>query len=590
MSDLTISLAVAGEEIVTGALRRVGEVAINMLGAAFQQVAAFAADSFKGAIEAQAGIDKLTGSITRLGDKSPISIEKAMDLSQTFKDLVGGSDDVVLAMEDVILRFDKISADTFPRVIEQSADLAVALGTSPTSAAQLLGKVLQDLGTDGVGSIGRLKAAGVALTDEQTKLIKSLVDAGDVAGAQKVLLDALAETTGGKAAANAETLAGKWDIFKETIADAGEGVAMKLLPALSELMDQVLPILLPIIENTATALGQFAAGIGEAFSLLASGKEDLSGAADAFIEFFSDFLSDEQSEQIRNLAGTLSDLWENLKTQAPLALQAAQKEFQPLIDAVKNIMAAFQESMPIIQGTVADMAAFVSAKFAELTPTISANLQGILDQTVIILNNIAAFWRAHGDEIMAVIDIAWKFIVGAVGAATAIFSGLIKALLQGINGDWEGAWATMLGSLGAFFNSALSIVGTNLDEFIASWQGTFSLAEEIVSTVFNNIVQGIQGKVAELVAAALNAANSTIAAIRDAFGMHSPSIGLDIGKQLFSDMGMGIAGMAGRTAGIAAGASQMVTNAINNGGNTYNYYGVQANMQTAYTRSLAGAF
>ena len=28
----------------------------------------------------------------------------------------------------------------------------------------------------------------------------------------------------------------------------------------------------------------------------------------------------------------------------------------------------------------------------------------------------------------------------------------------------------------------------------------------------------------------------------------------------------------------------------NNGGNTYNYYGVQADMQYAYTRAVAGAY
>lgn len=238
MADLRINFVAAGEEIVTGALRRVGEVAINALGAAFSKVADFAVDSFKGAIEAQAGIDRLTSSITRLGEAAPVSVDEAMALSQQFKNLVGGSDDVVLAMEDVILRFDKVGKDLFPRVIEQSADLAVALKTDPTRAAELLGKVLQDLGTDGVGSVGRLKAAGVQLTDQQEKQIQKLVEAGKVTEAQTVLLDALAATTGGKAADASETLAGRWAIFQETIADAGEGVAMKLLPPLTEFADR----------------------------------------------------------------------------------------------------------------------------------------------------------------------------------------------------------------------------------------------------------------------------------------------------------------------------------------------------------------
>ena len=77
MSDIDISLGILGDNIVIGAFRRIGEVAIDALGSAFSAVADFAVDSFKGAIEAQEGIDKLTGSIARLGDKSPITIDGA---------------------------------------------------------------------------------------------------------------------------------------------------------------------------------------------------------------------------------------------------------------------------------------------------------------------------------------------------------------------------------------------------------------------------------------------------------------------------------------------------------------------------------
>ena len=542
MANLTISLAVAGEEIVTGALRRVGEVAINALGAAFKIVGDFAVESFKGALEAQAGIDRLTGSIVRLGEKSPISIEQAMDLSQQFKNLVGGSDDVVLAMQDVILRFDKISSDTFPRVIEQSADLAVALGTSPTQAATLLGKVLQDLGTDGVGSIGRLKAAGVALTEEQNKQILSLVEAGKVTEAQNVLLDALAATTGGKALTASQSLTGQWDIFKETIADAGEGVAMKLLPPLTELAEKVLPIIMPLIGQVADALGGFA-------ETLASG----------------------------NISGALAQIGVDFNT--------VKEQSQPLIDAVMNILAAFGESMPMIQGAVQVMADFISAKFAELSPVLIANVSSTL-------NSIAEFWRAHGDEIMAIVTIAFQFITVTVGVAMALLSATVASVLAIINGDWAGAGEIWKSTITAVMDSILSIVGTDLDSFIESWQGTFSLAQQIVSTVFDNIISGIHGKVAELAAAAMQAALAAIAAIQDAFGMHSPStIGIGLGRNLMASMAQGILGGVGQPVGAMRYEAGAVANSvINSGGNTYNYYGVQADTQAAYTRSLAGAF
>ena len=305
---------------------------------------------------------------------------------------------------------------------------------------------------------------------------------------------------------------------------------------------------------------------------------DIGGAIDAFGEFDSiRAILQGFSIDLYSVSGIVEQFVANAKEQFTSFSANAQVQFnnfmvaiQPLIAAVKNVVAAFMESMPLIQTTISDMVAFAQAQFAALAPTIIANMQGIVDQISILLNNLAAFWRAHGDEIMAVVDMAWRFIVGTVGAGVAIFSGLVKALLQGINGDWESAWATMLGSLGAFFNSALSIVGTNLDSFIASWQGTFSLAQEIVSTVFNNIVAGIQGKVGELVAAALNAANSAIAAIRGAFGMHSPStVGISIGQNLVLSIAAGMASMAAAPAQAAVSmAGSTYSSSVNN---TYNY-------------------
>lgn len=571
MADLTINLAVAGEEIVTGALRRVGEVAINALGAALKVIGDFAVDSFKGAIEAQAGIDRLTGSITRLGDASPVSVAEAMALSQEFKNLVGGSDDMVLAMQDVILHFDKIGKDIFPRVIEQSADLAVALNTDPTSAARLLGKVLQDLGTDGVGSIGRLKAAGVALTEQQTDQIKALVDAGKVTEAQTVLLDALAATTGGSALTASQSFAGQMDIFKEMVADAGEGVAMKLLPPLTELASTILPVIVPLITGAADALGKFV-------ETLVAG--DISGALG----------------------------------QVGISFGTVKEQAQPLIDAALGLATAFQDSMPMIQQTVANMVAFVETQFAALSPTLIANVSTTLAA-------LTTFWNEHGEHIMAEVQIAFEFITVTIGGALTLISGLIAAAMQLINGDWEGAWTTIKDTAETFINAALSIVGTNLDTFKATWQTDWDMFVTILKAAWDNIVLavstgilaaiagaqaviggftdlgtaiingvigGIQSAAAGLAQAAIDAVNGAMNAAKNALGIHSPStVFAGIGQNMMAGMAQGILGGMNQPANAMQSVSSSI---VNSGGNTNNYYGVQADMQAAYTRSLAGAF
>ena len=174
----------------------------------------------------------------------------------------------------------------------------------------------------------------------------------------------------------------------------------------------------------------------------------------------------------------------------------------------------------------------------------------------------------------------------------ALLSATVASVLAIISGDWVGAGEIWKSTLTTVMDSILSIVGTDLDSFIESWQGTFSLAQQIVSTVFDNIISGIRGKVAELAAAAMQAALAAIAAIQDAFGMHSSStIGIGLGKNLMVSMAQGILGGVGQPVGAMRYAAGAVSSSVtNSGGNTYNYYGVQADMQAAYTRSLAGAF
>lgn len=247
-------------EVFTGAFRRIGELGVNALGAASSAITDFAADSFRGALEAQAGMDAFTSALQRAGESAPITADAAADLQDKFKDLVGGSDDMVLAMQTVGLRFDKIGKDIFPRFIEQSADLATVLKMEPTKAAEILGKTLQDLSTDGVAGLGKLKLAGVQFTDQQEEQIKTLIEAGEITKAQEVLMDALAATTGGAAADAAATGAGQWAIFKETIADAGEGIMLTLMPSLTQLATDVLPKLTPVIQQVAVAAAEFIQG------------------------------------------------------------------------------------------------------------------------------------------------------------------------------------------------------------------------------------------------------------------------------------------------------------------------------------------
>lgn len=125
------------------------------------------------------------------------------------------SDDAILEMQSVLLTFDKIEGDTFRRATESAIDLSVGLGQDLKSSALQLGKALQEP-TEG---IQMLRRAGVQFTNDQQALIQNFLRAGDLAGAQEVILRRVEQAYGGAARAARDTFGGALSALRNTIGD-----------------------------------------------------------------------------------------------------------------------------------------------------------------------------------------------------------------------------------------------------------------------------------------------------------------------------------------------------------------------------------
>jgi phage-related minor tail protein len=110
----------------------------------------------------------------------------------------------VMDASAVMATFRSVSGDTFTRAIRLAQDLSAVFRQDLSSSAIQLGKALEDP----VEGISALKRVGVSFSATQKEVIRSLVETGDVAGAQKVVLDALEQQVGGAGAAEAAGLTG----------------------------------------------------------------------------------------------------------------------------------------------------------------------------------------------------------------------------------------------------------------------------------------------------------------------------------------------------------------------------------------------
>ena len=109
--------------------------------------------------------------------------------------------------QGALLTFKSVQGDTFTEAIELSQDMAAVFGGTAKDKALQLGKALQDP----IKGINALSRSGVSFSDSQKAMIKSMVEAGDKASAQRIILDELAGQIVGSGAAQAGGLAGSID-------------------------------------------------------------------------------------------------------------------------------------------------------------------------------------------------------------------------------------------------------------------------------------------------------------------------------------------------------------------------------------------
>lgn len=107
------------------------------------------------------------------------------------------SGDSINKMQSVLLGFKNITGDTFGTATKAILDMATVMQMDLSSAAQAVGKALDDP----INGITSLQRQGFRFTDAQKEMIQSLIETGDTAAAQKIILDELNTTYGGAAEA-----------------------------------------------------------------------------------------------------------------------------------------------------------------------------------------------------------------------------------------------------------------------------------------------------------------------------------------------------------------------------------------------------
>lgn len=247
--------------------------------------------SYDAAKESNDALKQVQASIAAIGNKAGRSLEQMQAQATALMNTSLFDDDDILRKVTVSLTtFDKVRGPLFDRAQQAAVDLSAKFGKDLQGSAIMVGKALQDP----VKGAAALNRVGISFGPTQRKMIKSMVEAGNAAGAQAMIMKALESQTRNAALAARKANPGaaaiqSWNNFKETVGAVVISVLPPLTAALRTVLDgfnalspgtqrflviaamvvAVVGPILAIFGSLITIIGGVAAGFSISFGLAA---------------------------------------------------------------------------------------------------------------------------------------------------------------------------------------------------------------------------------------------------------------------------------------------------------------------------------
>lgn len=218
------------------------------------------AGTLKMASDSESASKQLDAVLASTRHAAGLTADQIKNMASELQSLTTFEDDAIVSGQSLLLTFTKIGGDIFPQATETMLNMSQALGQDMKSSAVQLGKALNDP----IKGITALSRVGVSFTQEQRDMIAAMVEAGNTAGAQKIILDELATEFGGSARAAAQTFGGQLKSLNNSLGDIGEQIGFAIMPAIQNLLPKIqemVPKIADLVKNSGDLILKIA-GIG----------------------------------------------------------------------------------------------------------------------------------------------------------------------------------------------------------------------------------------------------------------------------------------------------------------------------------------
>ncbi len=287
-------------------------------------------------------------------------------------DLMGKSlfdDDAITQAQSVLLTFTNIKGAVYKDALPAITDLATKMGGDLQGATVQVGKALNDP----IKGITALQRVGVSFSESQKATIKSLVETGQTAKAQQMILKELGTEFGGSAEAASKAGTGGWTVLKNKFDNIRESIG----GLLSQGAGAGLPILNTLVDQGQKAVDWVSAhldGIKEAFRPL---KEALQPLIDTFQSLWAQQYGNGEAGDVLatvfNRIGTVIRVISPVIKIAATLLAKIWEEGQHVV----NVLTKFWESSPRLQKFFSGLWEGAVAAFKGIAEAVGKYLGGV---------------------------------------------------------------------------------------------------------------------------------------------------------------------------------------------------------------------
>jgi len=233
---------IAGLEAAKGGVSRFASFTRSALAPVAGAFAgAFTVSGMLRAAGEQAKAQKMLASqVAGTGEAAGLTTGQMIEFAQSLQKTTNFSAAATEGAMSLLTTFRNVKGDQFKGAIKEAQNLSTVLGVDLTSATRLVGKALNDP----VNSLKLLRKAGVQFTAEQQQQIQAMQAAGNMAGAQQIILSQLEGSFGGAA----ENMASPMTQLSHVIEDVSASLGSILGPGIKVVAQTMAEMLGPLDE------------------------------------------------------------------------------------------------------------------------------------------------------------------------------------------------------------------------------------------------------------------------------------------------------------------------------------------------------